>query len=164
MSATLASGSAVDGRRVIIVAALMATYIQAATISLPNAALLYIEGSLSMSDDEVGWIFTSYLAASIITMTMARWLAGRYGRKIVYQISIVIFRARPCVCDACHDPDAIHCRAGHPGWRKRHHRSAVDGDPARYAAAVAACPHNPGGERNTVGRPPQWSEHRRVAQ
>jgi DHA2 family multidrug resistance protein len=74
-----------------MVAALMATYMQAVTISLPNAALLHIEGALSMSDDEVGWIFTSYIAASVTTMTMARWLAGRYGRKAVYQISIAIF-------------------------------------------------------------------------
>jgi MFS transporter, DHA2 family, multidrug resistance protein len=91
MSATLTSSTAADGHRTIIVAALVATYMQAATISLPNAALLYIEGTLSMADDEVGWIFTSYLAASIITMMMARWLAGRYGRKTLYQISIVIF-------------------------------------------------------------------------
>jgi MFS transporter, DHA2 family, multidrug resistance protein len=91
MSATVASNPAADGHRTIIVAALMATYMQAVTISLPNAALLYIQGTLSMADDEVGWIFTSYLAASIVTMPMARWLAGRYGRKSVYQISIVVF-------------------------------------------------------------------------
>ena len=91
MSATLASNPATDSHRAITVAALMAMYMQAVTISLPNAALLYIQGTLSMSDDEVGWIFTSYLAAGIITMPMARWLAGRYGRKSVYQISIAIF-------------------------------------------------------------------------
>jgi DHA2 family multidrug resistance protein len=44
-----------------------------------------------MADDEVGWIFTSYLAASIVCMTMARWLAGRFGRKSVYQIAVVVF-------------------------------------------------------------------------
>jgi MFS transporter, DHA2 family, multidrug resistance protein len=91
MSATFASNPAADGHRAITVAALMATYLQAVTISLPNAALLHIEGALSMSDDEVGWIFTSYITASVTTMTMARWLAGRYGRKAVYQISIAIF-------------------------------------------------------------------------
>ena len=64
---------------------------QAATISLPNAALLYLQGTLSMADDEVGWVFTSYIAASAITMPMARWLAGRYGRKAVYQTSIAVF-------------------------------------------------------------------------
>ncbi len=91
MSATVASSTATEGRRAIIVAVLMATYMQAVNISLPNAALLHIEGSLSMADDEVGWIFTSYITASVITMTMARWLAGRYGRKAIYQISIAIF-------------------------------------------------------------------------
>jgi MFS transporter, DHA2 family, multidrug resistance protein len=91
MSAALTSGTAVDGHRAITVAALMATYMQAVNISLPNAALLHIEGSLSMADDEVGWIFTSYITASVITMTMARWLAGRYGRKAIYQLSIAIF-------------------------------------------------------------------------
>ena len=90
MSATLASTAAED-RRVIIVAVLMASYMQAVTISLPNAALLYIQGTLSMSDDEVGWIFTSYIAASAVVMPMAGWLAGRCGRKVIYQLSIVIF-------------------------------------------------------------------------
>jgi len=87
----IAPGAAADGRRTIIVAALMAIYLQAVTISLPNAALLYIQGTLSMSDDEVGWIFTSYLTASLVTMTMTRWLAGRFGRKTVYLTSIAIF-------------------------------------------------------------------------
>jgi DHA2 family multidrug resistance protein len=91
MSATVATNPAIAGHRAIVAAALMASYMTAAAISLPNAALLYIEGSLSMADDEVGWIFTSYLAASIVTMTMARWLAGRYGRKFVYQTAVVVF-------------------------------------------------------------------------
>ena len=91
MSAAVAPGTAADGHRAIVLAALMATYMQAATISLPNAALLYIQGTLSMADDEVGWIFTSYITASIVTMTMTHWLAGRYGRKAIYQISLAIF-------------------------------------------------------------------------
>jgi DHA2 family multidrug resistance protein len=91
VSAALASDTAADGDRAIIVAVLMACFMQTVNISLPNAALLYIEGSLSMSDDEVGWIFTSYITASVITMTMTRWLAGRYGRKAVFQTSIAIF-------------------------------------------------------------------------
>ncbi|HUO00976.1 MAG TPA: DHA2 family efflux MFS transporter permease subunit [Bradyrhizobium sp.] len=91
MSATVAPATAAAADRAIILAALMATYMQAATLSLPNAALLYIQGTMSMADDEVGWIFTSYITASVVTMTMTRWLAGRYGRKTVYQTSIAIF-------------------------------------------------------------------------
>jgi MFS transporter, DHA2 family, multidrug resistance protein len=91
VSAALASSPAADRRRAIMVAALMATFMQAVTISLPNAALLHIQGTLSMGDDEVGWVFSSYIAASVITMPLARWLAGRFGRKAIYQLSIAIF-------------------------------------------------------------------------
>ena len=91
MSATVAPATAVDGHRAIVVAALMACFMQSVCLSLPNAALLYLQGTLSMSDDEVGWVFTSYIAASVITMPMTRWLAGRYGRKTIYLLSIAIF-------------------------------------------------------------------------
>jgi DHA2 family multidrug resistance protein len=77
--------------RAVTAAVLLATYMQSATISLPNAALLYIQGTLSMADDEVGWIFSAYIAASAITMPMTRWFAGRYGRKLVYQLSLAVF-------------------------------------------------------------------------
>jgi DHA2 family multidrug resistance protein len=90
-SSASASGAGVDGRRAIVVVALLASYLQAVSISLPNAALLHIQGALSMADDEVGWIFSSYIAASVVTMPLTRWLAGRYGRKTVYQVAIAIF-------------------------------------------------------------------------
>ena len=88
MSATIAPGAAVEGRGAIILAALMASFMQSVALSLPNAALLYLQGTLSMADDEVGWIFTSYITASAVTLPVAGWLAGRYGRKTVYQIAI----------------------------------------------------------------------------
>ncbi|HEX4505517.1 MAG TPA: MFS transporter, partial [Alphaproteobacteria bacterium] len=83
--------AASSGRGIVTAAALLATYLQAVNISIPNAALSHIQGTLSMSDDEVGWIFTSYIASSIVLFPMTRWLAGRYGRLAVYQISIAVF-------------------------------------------------------------------------
>jgi DHA2 family multidrug resistance protein len=83
--------AAAGGHRAIAVAGLMATYMQAVNISLPNAALLYIQGSLSMADDGVGWVFTSYIVGSLVTMPMANWLAGRFGRKAVYLVSLAVF-------------------------------------------------------------------------
>jgi len=73
------------------IVALLATYMQAVNVSLPNAALRFIQGALSMSDDQAGWIFTSYLAASAITMPLAGWLAMRFGLKRVYQTALMIF-------------------------------------------------------------------------
>ena len=78
MSTALASNTTIDGRRLITVAALMATYMEAVNISLPNAAPLHIQGALSMADDEVGWVFTAYIAAGAAVMPMTRWLTTSF--------------------------------------------------------------------------------------
>ena len=69
----------------------MAIYMQGVNISIPNAALPHIQGTLSMADDEVGWVFTSYIAASVVVMPMTGWLAASYGRKAIYQVSLAVF-------------------------------------------------------------------------
>jgi MFS transporter, DHA2 family, multidrug resistance protein len=83
--------AAIDRQRAIIVAALMATFMESVNISIPNAALPHIQGTLSMADDEAGWVFTAYIAAGATVMPMARWLAGRYGRKTTYLVSLMVF-------------------------------------------------------------------------
>lgn len=77
--------------RLLRFAALLATYIQAATTSVPNAALRFIQANLSMSDDMAGWIFDGYLASTGITMPLAQWLAGRFGLKRVYMSALALF-------------------------------------------------------------------------
>jgi MFS transporter, DHA2 family, multidrug resistance protein len=91
VSITPAPNTAADGYRAITVAALMATYMQGLNISIPNAALPHIQGTLSMADDEVGWVFTSYIAASVVVMPITGWLAASYGRKAIYQVSLAVF-------------------------------------------------------------------------
>lgn len=90
MNALTASPSDNSARALRLVA-LLATYMQAANLSLPNPALRFIQGSLSMSDDQAGWIFTSYLAASAITLPIAQWLAASFGLKRVYQTALLLF-------------------------------------------------------------------------
>ena len=91
MSTAPAPSSTAEGRRTVAAAALLATYLQAVTISIPNAAVFHIGGAFSMQDDEIGWMFTSYITASAVVFPMTRWLAGRYGWKAVFQTSITVF-------------------------------------------------------------------------
>lgn len=72
-------------------AALAATYLQAVNISLPNAAVLHVQGGLSMTDDEIGWVFSAYIAASAVTMPLTRWLAGAMGRKALFLAALALF-------------------------------------------------------------------------
>lgn len=83
---------------------LLATYLQSVNLPLPNAALRLIQGSLSMSDDQAGWIFTSYLAASAITLPIAQWLAARFGVKRVYQTALVLFALGLWLCTLASTP------------------------------------------------------------
>jgi len=91
MNGQPAGSSGADGTRPLRLAALLATYMQSANLPLPNAVLRFIQGTLSMSDDQAGWVFTSYLAASAITLPVAQWLAARFGLKLVFQAAIAIF-------------------------------------------------------------------------
>jgi MFS transporter, DHA2 family, multidrug resistance protein len=91
MNTVLAPADEAESRWFLVAAALLATLMQAMNISIPNAALLYIQGSLSMADDEIGWIFTAYITAGAIVLPVTNWLAGRYGRKVVFQTSIAVF-------------------------------------------------------------------------
>lgn len=91
MSTSIATSATAGSHRAVVVAALLATYMQAVNISLPNAAVLHIQGGLSMTDDEIGWVFTSYIAASAIVMPVIHGLAARFGRKNVFQVSLALF-------------------------------------------------------------------------
>ena len=91
MSTPRPSKAASGGHHTIAAAALLATYMQAVNISVPNAALPHIQATLSMANDEVGWVFSSYIAASAVTMSITRWLAARYGRRMIYQVALAIF-------------------------------------------------------------------------
>jgi DHA2 family multidrug resistance protein len=91
MSATRTPGIAPGSQPAMVIAGLMAIYMQAVNISIPNAALPHIQGTLSMADDEVGWVFTSYIAAGIVVMPLSDWLGNRFGRKVIYQCSLALF-------------------------------------------------------------------------
>ncbi|MCP1475860.1 DHA2 family multidrug resistance protein [Pseudomonas sp. EB276 TE3739] len=86
----LAHHQAADLRALRFVA-LLTTYLQSMNLPLPNAALRLIQGSLSMTDDQAGWIFTAYLAASAITLPIAQWLAASFGLKRVYHSALMLF-------------------------------------------------------------------------
>ena len=154
MSAALASSTAADGHRAIIVAALMATYMQAVTISLPNAALLLYPGHAV--DGRRRGRLDIYLVyrgerRHHADDALACGPLRPKGRFIRFRSP----SSRSALCSRrVRRPRCNSCRPDRPRWRKRHPRSAVDGDPARYAAALAARPYQPGGGRDLAARHP----------
>jgi len=88
----------VANRPLIVLSIMTATVMNSLDTTIANVALPHIQGSVSASADQITWVLTSYIVAAAIMTPMTGWLAGRYGRKIVFMISIAGFTFASALC------------------------------------------------------------------
>jgi len=95
------SSAAAPGNRVAITTSIMlATFMQGVDTTITNVALPHMQGSLSASQDQIAWVVTSYIVAAAIMTPLTGWLAGRFGIKYVFLISVVGFTLASALCGA----------------------------------------------------------------
>ena len=82
----------------ITVSVMLATIMQALDTTIANVALPKMQGTLSATQDEMGWVLTSYIVAAAITIPLTGWLAGELGRRKVFLVSIFIFTVASALC------------------------------------------------------------------
>ncbi len=78
-------------RTVVMTASVLATGMTALDMTIGAVALPYMRGSLSATQDQIGWVLTSYIVATAIVMPASGWLATRYGRKRVFITAMIGF-------------------------------------------------------------------------
>ena len=66
--------------------------------TIVNVALDDIAGNLGASIDEVSWVATGYILASVITMPLNGWLTAYFGRKNFYAACLAIFTISSVLC------------------------------------------------------------------
>jgi DHA2 family multidrug resistance protein len=88
----------VPNRGPLTVAIMLANIMQGLDTTIANVALPHIRGSLSASLDQISWVLTSYIVASAIMMPLTGWLAGRFGIKIVFVLSVAGFTIASALC------------------------------------------------------------------
>jgi MFS transporter, DHA2 family, multidrug resistance protein len=100
MAETLAQGSSgsVPNKGLITVSVMLATIMQALDTTIANVALPRVQGTLSATQDEMGWVLTSYIVAAAITIPLTGWLASAFGRRKIFLISIVLFTVASVLC------------------------------------------------------------------
>jgi DHA2 family multidrug resistance protein len=76
----------------------LATLMQALDTTIANVALPYIQGSVSASQDQIEWVLTSYITAAAIMTPPTGFLAGRFGTKRLFLVSIAGFTIASMLC------------------------------------------------------------------
>src|SRR5271169_2350032 len=85
-------------RAAITISIMLATIMQAIDTTIANVALPHIQGSLSAAQDQMTWILTSYIVAAAIMTPLTGWLAGAFGIKGVFLISVAGFTVASALC------------------------------------------------------------------
>jgi MFS transporter, DHA2 family, multidrug resistance protein len=85
-------------RVAITVCVILATIMQALDTTIANIALPYIQGSVSASQDQINWVLTSYIVAAAIMTPPTGFLAGRFGRKRLFLVSVAGFTVASMLC------------------------------------------------------------------
>jgi MFS transporter, DHA2 family, multidrug resistance protein len=88
----------VPNRGMITVSIMLATIMQTLDTTILNVALPHIQGSLSASQDQIAWALTSYIVCSAIMMPLTGWLAGRFGIKYIFLVSVIGFTLASALC------------------------------------------------------------------
>lgn len=93
------SGPYTRAQRILItVPVLMASLLHAVNMSTAYVALPNIQGNLSATADQVGWIITAFVVASAVGTVLTGWLAQQVGRRMVFLGAILGFTVTSVLC------------------------------------------------------------------
>lgn len=88
----------VPNRGAITISIMLATFMQGVDTTIANVALPHMQGSFSAAQDQIAWVITSYIVAAAIMTPLTGWLAGRFGIKYVFFISVAGFTLASALC------------------------------------------------------------------
>ncbi len=89
-----------DHRAAITICVILAALLQALDSTIANVALPFVQGSMAASQDQMGWVLTSYLVAAGIMTPATGFLTGRFGLKNVMLASVAGFTVCSMLCGA----------------------------------------------------------------
>jgi DHA2 family multidrug resistance protein len=85
-------------RGAVACAIMLPRIMQGLDTTIANVALPHIQGNLSASQTQISWVLTSYIVSAAIMMPLTGWLAGRFGIKYIYLLSVAGFTIASALC------------------------------------------------------------------
>jgi DHA2 family multidrug resistance protein len=83
---------------IIVMAVMVATFMEVLDTTVVNVSLPHIAGNLSATAEEATWALTSYLVANAIVLPITGWLANYFGRKRLLMTAVVGFTTASFFC------------------------------------------------------------------
>ncbi|MEQ1880692.1 MAG: DHA2 family efflux MFS transporter permease subunit [Burkholderiales bacterium] len=78
----------------------LASFLYSVDWTIAAVALPHMQGSFSATQDQIGWVITSYIVASAISIPASGWLSLRFGRKRVFLLAMMVFLLASVMCGA----------------------------------------------------------------
>jgi MFS transporter, DHA2 family, multidrug resistance protein len=96
-----------EHKYLIAFAVVLAAMMQVIDSSIVNVALPDMMGNLGANLDEIAWVSTGYILASVIIIPLTGWLGDMLGRKRYFVGSIILFTMSSVFCGAAHSLGAL---------------------------------------------------------
>ncbi|CAM5291839.1 Putative multidrug resistance protein MdtD [Streptomyces tendae] len=124
-------------RNVVFVTIMLGMLLAALDQTIVGTALPTIVSDLGGAD-HMSWVVTSYLLAETVATVLAGKFGDLFGRKVVFQVSAIVFITGSFLCGLGHQHVHVDRLAGDAGHRRRRADGHVDGvDRRRHSAARA---------------------------
>ena len=94
-------------RGLITLSVMLATIMQALDTTIANVALPHMQGALGVTQDQIGWVLTSYIVAAAICMPLTGFLAARFGRRRLFIGAVIGFTLASMLCGAAQSIEQI---------------------------------------------------------
>jgi DHA2 family multidrug resistance protein len=96
-----------EHKYLIALAVVLAALMQVIDSSIVNVALPDMMGNLGANLDEIAWVSTGYILASVIVIPLTGFLGDLFGRKRYFVGSIIVFTMSSFFCGAAHSLGAL---------------------------------------------------------
>ena len=105
-------GNGTPHKWVIAGTVLTGTIMAVLDMSIVNVALPDMAGNLGATIEEITWVVSGYILASVLVMPIIAMLSARYGRKRFYQVNVILFTLASMACGMSHTlPEMVVFRA-----------------------------------------------------
>ncbi len=78
------------------------TLMGAIDASIVNVALVHIRGAVGATIEEITWISTAFVIATVLVMPLTAFLGRLFGQKRVYMASLALFLVGSILCGTAH--------------------------------------------------------------